>query len=262
MTFQESIALQPRKHVVTIPHEIEKAITLLASLPSDDAVFFLGQLSSLQINELAEYVTLQENISAEQQHTISAEIVDRATNELTVHPQAAQSASVIFSENNDQQLSCPLESTPLSSLAHLDADEVCALIHEELPQTIAFVLHHLPENTVGHILQCLRTDKQTEVIKRLADLNNDLLSSAVLEDVTSVLTSRLAQRRRPLQPQATGTLRIACLLNDADQATERSLLENLFQEDRNLVHAIQPALLVLRHLDRLRQDRVRSTRCA
>lgn len=235
---------------MSVPHEIEKAITLLASLPEIDALYLLGELSSARIDTLAEYVALQENVSEDRLHDIFVDITDRATRDLRNNARVAPAKMEAVNVNGSPQNPADIGSPSLAPLADLNADGVYSLVQDELPQTIAAILHHLPENTVGRVLRRLPTDKQTEVVKRLAKL--EPLTPEVVADLAMVLVSRLEQRRKPLQRQATGTLRIACLLNNTDQATGSALLENLAQEDRDLIHDVQPALLVLRHLDRLR----------
>lgn len=237
-----------------IPDDIEKSISLLASVPTNDAMYLLSQLSPGEIATLARYVADHLSVSNENRRDVTLEIFDHCS----ATPRRDEENEPVHSKDLAIALPFVSQAKPLEPLTELEPDRIYSLIEEELPQTIAAVLHHLPDHLIGGVLRRLPTEKQTEVVKRLASI--DVLSDESVADIAAVLLERLARRTQPLQPRTTGSLRIACLLNGSDQATGSALIENLGQEDRQLIHEIQPALLVLRHLGRLRQTA--EQRCA
>ena len=130
---------------------------------------------------------------------------------------------------------------PLDFLRRVDPRQLLQLIRREHPQTIAVVLSHLQANQASAVLGDLPNLVQTEVAKRLADL--DTVSNEVLADLSKVLENRLQQAlEEGSYHHADGKETLLEILNQADRNTEERVLTGLSQKHPTLVSDIKNKL--------------------
>ena len=106
-------------------------------------------------------------------------------------------------------------------------------IIDEHPQTIALILSHLPPTHGAEIIAGLPSDRQLAVIRRVATMGQT--NPEIIQEVERGLESRMSSVMSQQFEKAGGVPTVAEILNVTDRATERSLLENLAQEDPDLV---------------------------
>ncbi len=131
---------------------------------------------------------------------------------------------------------------PFTFLQKAASDELLTFIQDEHPQTIALILAHLPSSKGSEILGGLPAAKQIEVVTRIA--NMEQTNPEVITEVERGLEARLAGIFSQSLRKVGGVEAVAEMLNLADRATEKGILESLESEDPDLVEQIRRLMFV------------------
>jgi len=129
-------------------------------------------------------------------------------------------------------------------------------LQEEHPQTIALVLSHVPSGMATEILSSLATDRQIEVVSRIA--NMDQTSPDVIKEVERGLEKRLAGLVSERFERVGGVEAVAEILNMAGRATEKAILEGLEEDDPQLVEEIRRLMFVFEDIIRVNDKGIQS----
>ncbi|MBM4108071.1 MAG: flagellar motor switch protein FliG [Phycisphaerae bacterium] len=140
------------------------------------------------------------------------------------------------------QIQTQVQKTPFAFLQRAESENLLTFIQEEHPQTIALILCHLPHHKAAEILAGLAMQKQIEVIKRVA--NMEQTNPEVIREVEKGLEGRLANMLVQSMEKAGGVPTVSEILNLADRATEKAILEGLEAEDADLVEQIRRLMFV------------------
>lgn len=140
------------------------------------------------------------------------------------------------------QIQTQVQKTPFSFLQRAESENLLTFIQDEHPQTIALILCHLAHHKAAEILVGLPLQKQLEVIKRIA--NMEQTNPEVIREVEKGLESRLSNMLMQSMEKAGGVPTVAEVLNLADRATEKSIMEGLEAEDPDLVEQIRRLMFV------------------
>ena len=141
-----------------------------------------------------------------------------------------------------KQVTQQVQTTPFSFLQKADSENLMAFIQDEHPQTIALILAHLPPNKASEILAGLPGQKQIEVVKRVA--NMETTNPEVIKEVERGLEHRLSDIVSQSFEKTGGVESVAEMLNLADRATEKGIMEGLEVEDPELVESIRRLMFV------------------
>lgn len=141
-----------------------------------------------------------------------------------------------------QQIQTQVQRKPFSFLQRAESENLLTFIQDEHPQTIALIICHLPHHKASEILVGLPMQKQLEVIKRIA--NMEQTNPEVIKEVERGLESRLANMLTQSMEKAGGIPTVAEILNLADRATEKTIMEGLEAEDPDLVEQIRRLMFV------------------
>ncbi|MCH8251407.1 MAG: flagellar motor switch protein FliG [Planctomycetes bacterium] len=131
---------------------------------------------------------------------------------------------------------------PFAFLHKTDGDNLLTFIQDEHPQTIALILSHLPASKASEIMAGLATNKQLEVVTRIANMDNT--NPEVIKEVEKGLELRLSGIVSQTFQRVGGIDAVAEILNLSDRATEKSILEALEAEDPDLVEQIRRLMFV------------------
>jgi flagellar motor switch protein FliG len=140
------------------------------------------------------------------------------------------------------QIQTQVQRSPFSFLQKAEAENLLTFIQDEHPQTIALIICHLPHHKAAEILVGLPMQKQIEVIKRIA--NMEQTNPEVIREVEKGLESRLASMLTQSMEKAGGIPTVAEILNLADRSTEKAILEGLEADDPDLVEEIRRLMFV------------------
>jgi flagellar motor switch protein FliG len=129
-------------------------------------------------------------------------------------------------------------SKPFVRLREAEDEKLVRLLANERPQTIALVLSHLSARQAGGVLASLQPDLQTEVVRRLVDLEET--DPAILQEVEQALESRLS-RQVPLQRRRVAGLEaVGGILEASESDVRMQILDNLTTHDRSLADRLSP----------------------
>ena len=148
--------------------------------------------------------------------------------------------SISVREKVIQQIQTQVQKTPFSFLQKAESENLLTFIQDEHPQTIALIVCHLPFHKASEIVVGLQQEKQIEVIKRIA--NMEQTNPEVIREVEKGLESRLANMLSQSTEKTGGIDAVAEILNLADRTTEKQIMEGLEVEEPELVEQIRRAL--------------------
>jgi flagellar motor switch protein FliG len=127
-------------------------------------------------------------------------------------------------------------------LKKVDPAQLINFIMNEHPQTVAVIMAHLDPEQASSILAELPEQLQNEIVYRVATMGK--ISPELLNDVEKVLESQLESVLGQDLSQAGGASTVAEILNLADRATERKILDNLVQKDPELATEVKNLMFV------------------
>ena len=142
-----------------------------------------------------------------------------------------------------------IEALPFGFLKKVDPQNVLTFINDEHPQTIALILSHLPPSYGAEIIARLPAERQLQVIRRIATMGQT--SPDVIREVEEGLSQRMSSVMSHSFERAGGPDSVAEILNVTDRNTERSLLENLSQEDPELADEIRRLMFVFEDINNM-----------
>ena len=230
-------------------NDVRKAAVLLMSLPTEQAALLMAKLDRKQVEAVSIEIAQTRSVTGDEQELAIEDFVSANPNALS-----AQSGGLQFVENlvgralgkeagatldNVRQ---SIEALPFGFLSKVDSQNLLTFIIDEHPQTIALILSHVPPAQASDIISGLPTDRQLSVIRRIATMGQT--SPEIISEVEKGLENRMASVMSQQFKNAGGVPSVAEILNVIDRATERSLLENLAQEDPDLVEEIRRLMFV------------------
>ncbi len=237
--------------------EIRKAAVLILSLDKPLAAAVLSQMRA----DLVEQVTLEiarlKDVTKDEQETVVKDFYDLVNARSHIERGGMDFARELLEQSlgNDRALRIldsvkqSMSAVPFGFLQKVGADNLLTFIVEEHPQTIALVMSHLPANLSAEVLAGLPFNKQTEVIRRIA--NMEQTSPEVVKDVEKGLQRRMTSTFSQQLEKAGGVPMVAQILNVTDRSTNKGILENLEEEDNELVEEIRRLMFVFDDLLKL-----------
>ena len=140
------------------------------------------------------------------------------------------------------KLTASLQVRPFEFVRKTDANQLLNFIQDEHPQTIALILSYLPSAQSAAIISALTPDKQTDVAKRIAQM--DRTAPDVIKEVEKVLEQKLASLVNQDYTIVGGVDSIVEILNTVDRGTEKHIMESLEIEDPELADEIRKKMFV------------------
>lgn len=227
-----------------------KAAILVLTLEQTVAAEILKHLDEFQIEEISREIAglgpvtqlmRDEVVSEFYQLALARSYADEggweyAKNLLSKSLPESQAKKII------DQVNQTIQSTPFSFLQKAESENLLTFIQDEHPQTIALILAHLKPSQASEVLVGLPGQKQVEVVKRIA--NMEQTNPEVIKEVERGLEHRLSAMITQTFEKAGGVDTVAEMLNLADRATEKSIMEGLEAEDPDLVEQIRRLMFV------------------
>jgi flagellar motor switch protein FliG len=141
-----------------------------------------------------------------------------------------------------------IEATPFGFLRHVDSQNLLTYLNDEHPQTIALIMSHLPANIAAEILAGLPESRRLAVVRRVATMGRT--NPEIIREVEKGLERRMSSVMSQSFERAGGVEAVAEMLNVADRATERTIMDSLGQEDPELVDEIRRLMFVFEDIAR------------
>ena len=216
----------------------EHASAVMKFLPPEAVEEVTRELASLgRVNKALQAAVVEEfyNVSVASDHVGEGNLdFARALLKNSMDPKQAEKVL--------SQIQTQVQRKPFSFLQRAESENLLTFIQDEHPQTIALIVCHMPHHKAAEIIGGLPMAKQLEVIKRVA--NMDQTNPDVIREVERGLESRLSSMLMQSMEKAGGVPTVSEILNLADRATEKSILEGLEAEDPDLVEQIRRLMFV------------------
>lgn len=241
---------------MSISANLRKAAITLMSLPQEEAAKLMGMLKPKQVEAVSIEIAKLGRLSGEEQEAVLNEFAEANPTSMGSDLGGLDAAKALVEKalgkgatdtlDNVRQ---SIESLPFGFLKRVDPQNLLTFILDEHPQTIALILSHLPPKYGAEIIEHLPADRQLAVIRRVAHMGQT--SPDVIHEVERGLESRMASLMSQSYEKAGGVDSVAEMLNVTGRATERTLLENLSQEDPDLVAEIRRLMFVFEDISKL-----------
>ncbi len=233
---------------------VKKAAVLMVSLDQESAAKVLRGLDDERVSELSREIASLGPVPPKLRNAVVEEyyslvLANRYANEGGLDYARGLLFKALDSKLAERvmsQIQTQVQKTPFNFLQKAESDNVLTFIQEEHPQTIALIVSHLPHHKSAEILIGLPAEKQLEVIKRIA--NMDQTNPEVIRTVEQTLESRLSNMLTQSTEKTGGVDTVAEILNLTDRATEKQILEGLEGEDPDLVEQIRRLMFVFEDL--------------
>jgi flagellar motor switch protein FliG len=147
------------------------------------------------------------------------------------------------------RLSAIIEVRPFEFLRRTPPEQIQAFLAGESTQTLALVLANMHTSLGAQVLAQLPAETQAEVAVRIASMSET--NPEVIKDVEAVMRQKLALVKSEDYSASGGVKGLADILNSADRATERNVIETLAQSDAQLAEEIRMLLFVFEDIVKL-----------
>ena len=231
----------------------QKAALLLLQLGRDRAARVLQQLDEFEIEELTAEIVRLEHVDQQ----LADEVVDEFWSAITLGGgvggigggSALAEKLLVASLGQDRatemmgRLEAVLAGQPFDFLQQVDARQVVSLLSGEHPQTVALVLAHLRPEHASLVLAGLPPEDQAEIAHRIALMERaspdlvQVVAESLQRKASAVLAPRELANIGGVQP-------LVEIINRADPATEKAILEGLAERDEELAEEIRSRMFV------------------
>ncbi len=235
---------------------LKKAAILLMSLPTKTAARVVSQLPPRMIEAISIRIAQLDSVSGNDQEVVIAEFLTSKASALYASPGGLERAKELVREalgrdaaemlGNLQQT---IEATPFSFVKKVDSQTLMQFIVEEHPQTIALLLSHVPSGYAAEVMSGLDTEKQLEVIRRIATIGRT--SPDAVEELERGLEMRLSSMVNHQQTNIGGVGNVAEILNVVERSVERTIMDSLGRDDPELSENIRRLMFVFEDIAKL-----------
>jgi flagellar motor switch protein FliG len=216
----------------------------------------MAKIEPKQVEAVSIEIAKLGGISGEEQEGVIQEFANANPNTLSGRAGGLEVAKNLVEQALGKGASATLENVrqsiealPFGFLQKVDSQNLLTFIVDEHPQTIALILCHVPPAQAADIIGGLPGERQLSVIRRIATMSQT--SPEIIKEVERGLEHRMSSVMSQQFENAGGVASVAEILNVTDRATERSLLENLAQEDPDLVEEIRRLMFVFEDIAKL-----------
>jgi len=246
----------PRKPGEKLPSDpdkldgLTKAAILLLGLDANTAGEVLKKLPTESVEQVTRELASLGRVPPEVRDAVVEEFYNISMATQHMNEGGLDYAKVLLKQSLDPKLAekilgqihTQVRKAPFSFLQRAESENLLTFIQEEHPQTIALIMCHLPHHKASEIVSGLPMQKQVEVIKRIADMEQT--NPEVIREVEKGLESRLSNMIMQSMERAGGVQSVAEILNLIDRATEKQIMEGLESEDPELVEQIRRLMFV------------------
>jgi flagellar motor switch protein FliG len=229
---------------------LRKAAILLLAIDRESATELLKRLDREQVEDVTREIAALSDVETRVRDKVVEEFYNLALARAYVEEGGLSYAKSLLEKSLPkdeadrviEQIEHQVSKQPFSFLQKAETENLLTFIQEEHPQTIALILAHLPPHKASEILVGLPAAKQIEVVIRIA--NMEQTNPEVIKEVERGLENRLSGIVSQKFQRVGGVESVAEMLNLADRATEKAIMEALESEDPDLVEQIRRLMFV------------------
>jgi flagellar motor switch protein FliG len=142
-----------------------------------------------------------------------------------------------------ERMTASLVELPFEFLRRADARQILSFLQDEHPQTVALVLAHMRSDQAATVLSGMPDELQADVAHRVAVM--ETTSPDVVRRVEAILERKLSSVLQSGDSAAAGGLKpLVAIINHADRATERLILEGLERRDPALAEQVRSQMFM------------------
>jgi flagellar motor switch protein FliG len=131
-------------------------------------------------------------------------------------------------------------------IRRLDAKTLANFIRSEHPQTIAVVLAHLDSGQTAAILEEFPSPLQSEVLFRIAQLEN--IPPGILEELDQTIQEEISHLENTEGGKMGGVRTVAEILNQMDSSVESQVLQAMDEQKQGIADEIRRLMFVFEDL--------------
>jgi flagellar motor switch protein FliG len=221
---------------------LRKAAVLVVSLDRAAADLLLEQMDPKLAQAVRQTVMGLGAIDPKEKREVLAEFHRHSPRKPTpgveVDPALAKKFAPAKVARPAQEPAKPVAGPPFRLLREAEVDRLVHVLLPERPQTIALVLSRIPPAQAGRVLSRLEAGLQTDVVRRLVDLEET--DPEILEEVERGLESRLSEQVGLQRRRVAGLSAVTDILEACSQPAGMQILDNLANHDRQLAEKLSP----------------------
>ncbi|GAA2516196.1 flagellar motor switch protein FliG [Pilimelia columellifera] len=213
---------------------IRKAAVMILQMSKEDSAKILSQLRESEVEEIMAEVARLGSVDADTASGVLEEFHLMAASHKVATQGGMENAREMLEATLGKEkaaaildrLSAVVTDMPFKFINNADPRQVLSFIQHEHPQTIALVLAHTTSTMASQILSGLAPELQADVAHRIAVM--DRTSPEIIRQVESSLEKKISSVLQPSELSRVGGLQpLVDIINRADRATERLILESL-----------------------------------
>jgi flagellar motor switch protein FliG len=250
--------LRPGQKLPETPDELDgvvKAAVLLLTLDHNAAKRLLKSMPTDSVEEVTRVLASLGEVPAELSMRVIEEFYSLRMAAQSVKEGGLDYAKALLKDSLDpkmaerviQQIQTQVQRTPFAFLQKAESENLLTFIQDEHPQTIALIVSHLPHHKASEILVGLPPQKQVEVVRRVATMEQT--NPDVIREVEAGLESRLSNMLTHSLERVGGVETVAEILNLCDRASEKTIMEGIEAEDPELVEQIRRLMFVFEDIN-------------
>jgi flagellar motor switch protein FliG len=233
----------------------------MAALGSERAANVLQHLREEEIESVSMEMARLDSVGSETTESVFSEVVAAGSHDRGASGGVDFAREVIERALGPERavellgrIAGPPETRPFEFLARVPVDRIAGLLRGESNQIVALVLANLPNGLAAGVLGKLPEASQPDIALRIARIGET--SAAVIGQLEQAIRERLGAATEREYAVAGGTKTLANILNHADRALERNVLENLAGSDSDLAEEVRGMLFVFEDLVKLEERAV------
>ena len=246
MTTIEALSGAQKAAVLLVQLGKEKSAAVLKSLRESEVEEVLNEIARLRgvPNETVDAVFDEFQTLASARRYYAQGGMDFAREVLEATLGADRAAELL------DRMKASLVEMPFEFLRRADARQVLSFLTDEHPQTVALVLAHMRADQAAIVLSGMPDDLQADVAHRVAVM--ETTSPDVVRRVEAILERKLSSVLQSSDSSAAGGLQpLVDIINHADRATERLILEGLERRDPALAEEVRSKMFMFEDITQL-----------
>ncbi len=242
----------------------QKAAIILMQLEPGQASKVLKQFSETEADEVTAEIVRMRRVDPEVAEKVISEFHDMSFH-ASLHTRGGRDFAVELLEASFgsekaagvmSRLESSMAGTSFEFLADADPGQIVILVDGELPQTIALVMAHLDAQKASAVIAGLGESLGTEVAQAFASMGTATPEAVSIVAETLKARAKAVVSLRGSSEVVGGIESLVEILNRADVATEKALLEGLDARDPVLAEEIRSRMLTFPDIVKLERKDV------
>jgi flagellar motor switch protein FliG len=231
---------------------LRKAAVLLVQMGKEQSAKILSQMRDTEVEELTAEIVRLQSVDPEFADTVIDEFYDLATARRFAGEGGLNFAKDLLESSLGEEraaavmerLSAAVMNAPFKFVSQADPRQVQSFLQDEHPQTIALVLAHISAAQATAIIAGLAPALQSDVAHRIAVM--DRTSPDIIRQVEEQLERKLSGvlLQGDMSAEVGGVQPLVDIINRADRATERLILEGLEGRDPALAEEVRSRMFM------------------